>query len=117
MRGFDIKFQPNSTLKGDDEHIGRIENKPHKKITIAAPWFFPREFALLHEIGHLVWLKYIHGTPLEKQWKTLCKNTKGKVKQNSEEIFAHSYSTTYGHNKIEKHNHSKLIDFIMKLPK
>lgn len=118
VHGFGLNFDPNGTLKGDNEHIGKVENMPgKKKITLASPWYYPREFALLHEIGHLVWAKYVQGKPLEKHWSNICNKTKGKVKQNCEEIFCHSYANTYSHNKMTKHDHPELESFIKKLPK
>ena len=118
VRGFSLDFHPSGTLKGDDSHIGKVEDMPGKnKITLASPWFYPREFALLHEIGHLVWAKYVKGTKLEKQWNAICGRTKGKVKQNNEEVFCHSYANTYSHNKVVKHDHGNLESFIRKLPK
>jgi hypothetical protein len=118
VRGFSLSFHPNGTLKGDNEHIGKVENMPgKKKITLAAPYYYPREFALLHEIGHLVYARYVKGTKLEKQWMSMCGSTENKVRQSCEEIFCHSYANVYGHNKISKHDHSNLESFIKRLPK
>ena len=117
VRGFSLNFQPAGTLKGDDGHIGKVEDTPRRKITLASPWYYPREFALLHEIAHLVYAKWIKGTKLEKEWNRLCLGTKGKVKQNCEEIFCHSYASYYSHNKVVKHDHENLESFIKKLPK
>lgn len=118
VRGFSLNFHHNSTLKGDDGHIGKVENMPgKKKITLASPWYYSREFALTHEIAHLVYAKYVKGTKLETDWNKLCSKTKGKVRQNYEEIFCHTYANTYVHNKFVKHTHSQLEKFILDLPK
>jgi hypothetical protein len=117
VRGFSLKFHPSGTIKGDDGHIGKVEDAPKKRITVASPWFYPREFALLHEIAHLVWAKFVKGKPLEKKWLRIYKNTKGRVKQNAEECFCHAYANYYGHNQILKHDHQAWDDFIRHLPK
>ncbi len=93
VRGYTIKFQNTGTLKGDDGHIGRVQDSPTKSITIAAPWFYSRNFVLLHEIGHLVWSKYVKGTPIEKKWITIAKNT--KTNESIEELFAHGFAAQY----------------------
>lgn len=112
LRGYQFKFQNSNTLDHDDENIGKVQGN---KITVAAPWFYPKEFTFLHEIGHVVWEKMIKGTSLEKQWKSLLKNTKNKVKQNDEEIFCHSFSAAYSTNPPLKHYHKNLINFIKNL--
>lgn len=118
VRGFSLNFHPSGTLKGDEGHIGKVEELPNKKnITVASPWYYPREFALLHEIAHLVYAKYLKGTDREKKWNALCMKTKGKVKQNCEEIFCHTYANYYSHNQVVKHDHESLEEFIKKLPK
>src|SRR5262249_38344282 len=117
VRGFAIKFVNQPTIPGDDQHIGKVQDKPTKSITLAAPSFYPREFALLHEIGHLVWNKFVKGTGLEKKWLTIYKNTKGRVRQNAEECMCHAYASYYGHNKVEKHNFPAWDEFIRNLPK
>src|SRR5689334_22363781 len=70
-KGFRLKFHHAGTLPGDGEHIGKVQDSPDKSITVASPWYYPREFALLHEVGHLVWAKYVKGTSLEKKWQTI----------------------------------------------
>jgi len=118
VRGFAIKFVGHGTIPGDDQHIGMVKDKPYKSITVAAPWYYPREFALLHEIGHLVWAKWIKGTKLEKRWLTIYKNTKGRVRQDAEECFCHNYAQFYSHNKMTKFDHGEpWADFIRNLPK
>ena len=118
VRGCSFKFHPDGTLPGDDQHIGKVEDKP-RRITLAAPWNYSRCFVLYHEIAHLVFAKYIKGTKLEKEWNKLCAKTKNKVKQNNEELFAHSYAMAYlGNFKVERHDHAELIDFIFhRVPK
>jgi len=117
VRGFRLKFVGTGTIPGDDQHIGKVQDKPHRSITVAAPWYYPREFSLLHEIGHLTWAKWVKGTDLEKKWLTIYKNTKGRVRQNAEECFCHAYASYYSHNKITKHDHAAWDNFIRNLPK
>lgn len=117
VRGFPIKFVSTGTIPGDKNHIGKVQDKPSKSITVAAPWFYPREFALLHEIGHLVYAKWVKGTPLEKKWNKIAGSTKGRVKDNFEELFCHAYASFYSHNQITKHDHKNWDSFIRALPK
>jgi hypothetical protein len=117
LRGYTFRFQTGGTLKGDGDHIGVVQNTPTKKIVVASPWFYPREFALLHEIGHLVWAKYVAGTPLEKKWRSACSGAKTKIKQNAEEVFCHVFSQYYSTNKLVKFDYPHLLSFIRSLPK
>lgn len=110
IKGYKIEFQPNNTLKGDSGHIGFIDEEK-KKITIAAPWNYGREFTLLHEIGHAVW-KYLLKNEDKKNWNKIVKNTKNKQKQNSEELFCMAYANYYAKHKVEIHNHDKWNEFI-----
>lgn len=110
---YTYKTQGSNTLKGDDGHIG-VNDLYHKKIMIAAPWHYGREFALLHEIGHSVWGKYIQPHKHKQdEWSKIVKNTKAKkVEQDLEELFCHAYANTYAHNKIEIHNHPEWEKFV-----
>lgn len=112
---YNFKFEPDNTLKGSDEYVGELDTDK-KDITVAAPWNYGREYAILHEIGHLVWEKFI--TPkLKKKWSELVKRTKHKQEQNQEELFCMAYANTYAQNKIEIHNHDHWEEFIKNLPK
>lgn len=116
VKGYKIKFEPHNTLKGDDGHVGMIINKPNKVIRIASPWNYGREWALLHEIGHLVWAAFIKGTPFEQQWDHIAQNTKHKKKdENAEELFCHGYADCYCKNKIVIHHHPEWEQFIKSL--
>ena len=115
IKNYKFKWQAGNTLKGDNEHIGIID--PVKKtVTVAAPWNFGREFTFLHELAHKVWEAFI--TPeLKKEWQTITKKTKHKVKQNVEELFCHAYANHFAKNKIEIHNHPEWDKFIEKIIK
>ncbi len=117
-RGFAFKFHTGDTLDGDDANIGRVDvTRQKKEITVASPWHYPREFALLHEVGHLVWAKFVKGTPLEKKWMAVYRASKGRVRDNAEECFCHAYSQTYGVNKMKKFAIPSWERFIRALPK
>jgi hypothetical protein len=115
LRGYKFHTQGGNTLAGDGEHIGSNDlNK--KKIIIAAPWNYGREFALLHEIGHLVWANFVapHKDKV-RQWQKIAKTTKKKLRQNTEELFCHAYANTYAKNKITVHDHPEWEDFVKNL--
>jgi hypothetical protein len=115
VKGYGYQTQGGNTLKGDNEHIGFNDLSKHK-IVLAAPWNYGREFALLHEIGHMVWEKYISPNPeKKKEWMAIVKKTKDKVHQNAEEVFCHAYANHYVKNKIVIHTHDKWEKFIKSL--
>lgn len=115
--GYKFKFQPSNTLKGDDGHIGFIDEK-NKTITIASPWNYGREYTLLHEVGHAVW-KYMLDDEAKSKWKSLLapvrKANKKDLNQNDEEIFCMTYAQVYANNKVTKFDHDSLIDFVKKV--
>lgn len=113
IKDYKIEFQPNNTLKGDSGHIGFIDEE-NKKITIAAPWNYGREFTLLHEVAHAVW-KYVVSKEEKKEWSKIVKNTENKQKQNDEELFCMAYANFYAKHKIEIHNHENWSVFIKNL--
>lgn len=112
------KFHPekDNTLKGDEEHVGEIDEK-NKKIKVAAPWHYSREIVVLHELAHAVW-KYKMSNELKSSWKELLKKNKKNDKakqdlnQNDEEIFCMIYAQFYCKNKVSKFEYPKLLDFI-----
>lgn len=114
VRGYRFVFQPTSCLKGDDKHIGLIDEK-NKTITIAAPWNYGREYTLLHEVGHAVW-KYILDDSKKAEWKKLLrpikKSNKKDLNQDDEEIFCMAYAQVYAKNGLEKYEHEKLLAFV-----
>lgn len=117
VHGFHIKLEPGNTLHGDDGHVGIIMTNPKRQIKVASPWNYPREFALLHEVGHLVFEKFVRGTDLEKQWKKICANTKDKKKNEPpEELFCHAYANTYCKHQVVIHTHPEWEKFIKDLP-
>jgi hypothetical protein len=112
VKGYKYSFQGGNTMKGDDEHIGEVDPNT-KKIVVAAPWNYGREFTILHEIGHMV---YETLTPKQKkQWAKITKNTEKKQKQTPEELFCMAYANTYAKHKIEIHNHEEWGKFIRAL--
>ena len=110
IKGFNLKFTPNNTLKNDKKHIGFIYKK---KIVVAAPYNYGREFTLLHEIAHMVWEKLV-SKELKEKWNNLYKKYKKKLGQNSEEIFCMIYSNIYVKHKLETYDNKELEDFIKK---
>lgn len=116
LRGYKYYCQAGNTLKDDNGSIGF--NHLHKKhISVAAPWNYGREFALLHEIGHTVWMKYMEPcAEMKKKWQDIVNKTKHKLKQNAEEQFCHAYANTYAKNKIEVHDFPEWEKFIKSLP-
>lgn len=115
VHGYKITFEPNNTLHGDDGHVGMITNNP-KQIRVASPWNYGREFALLHEVGHLVWAAYIKGTQLEKEWEQIVANTKHKKKDEPpEENWCHAFANTYSKNKVVIHTHPEWEEFMKRV--
>lgn len=117
VRGYKIVFQPGNCLKGDDKHIGLIDEK-NKTITIASPWNYGREYTLLHEVAHAVW-KFLLSKKNKNEWKRLLEQEreKGKphIRQNHEEIFCMTYAQYYAKNKLKKFDHPVLVNFISSL--
>jgi len=117
MRGYRFVFQPSVTLKGDDGHIGFIDEEK-KTITIASPWNYGREYTLLHEIGHAVW-KYKMKEGQKSKWSSLLspvrKKNKKDLDQNDEEIFCMTYAQVYANNKMKKYDHDELTEFVRKI--
>ena len=112
VKGYKFKTQSGNTLSHDSEHVG--ENDMEKKrITIAAGWSYSRSFALTHEIGHLVFSKFVEPYPEKlKEWKSIVKRTKNKMRQNAEEAFCHCFSNLYMKHKIVDVNHPEWEKFI-----
>lgn len=114
VKDYKFVFQPTNCLKGDNKHIGLIDEK-NKTITIASPWNYGREYTLLHEVGHAVW-KYILDDDKRAEWKKLLAPIRRKNKkdlgQNDEEIFCMAYAQAYAKNKLEKYDHEELVDFV-----
>ena len=115
LKGYKFKFENGNELKGDNEHIGFID-EDNKVVTISAPYNYGREFTLLHEIGHAVW-KYFVIENLRKKWISIVEKTKHKQSQGAEELFSMAYANAYVKNKIEIHFHPEWETFIRKLPK
>lgn len=117
VKDYKIVFQPGNCLKGDDRHIGLIDEK-NKTITIAAPYNYGREYTLLHEVGHAVW-KFIVGEKRKKAWKKLLAKerrlNKSHLDQDDEEIFCMIYAQRYAKNKLKKFDHESLVDFVSKI--
>ena len=103
VQGYKVVFQPSNSLKGDEEHIGVIDEKK-KTITISSPWNYGREYTLLHEVGHAVW-KYLVDDKKKAEWKKILsgvkKNNKKDLNQNDEEIFCMTYAQYYAKNNMK----------------
>jgi hypothetical protein len=119
VKGYRFKFEGGCTLKGTKDNIGMIHLNDDKKkeIHVAAPWHYPRSFTFLHEIGHLVYEKYLaHNNKLKSQWQKIVNKTKNKLHQSAEENFCHSYANHYSKNKVVIHDHPEWHKFIEDLP-
>lgn len=112
---YEIIFEPNNTLYKDKKYIGTLTDK--KLIIVAAPWRYGREFTFLHEIGHIVYQKYLENNEqLLKKWTTIVNNTKNKGKKESvEEYFCHAYANQYATVKIVAYDHDSWQKFIREL--
>lgn len=116
VQGFRWQLQGGNTLSGDNQHVGYMD-KGEKEIAVAAPWFYPREFTLLHEIAHLVWERLPE--QIKAQWAQLVNNTKREKdaqKQSAEELFSMAYATTYVKHPPTTFAFPKWMQFIKSLP-
>jgi hypothetical protein len=126
VRGYSYHFQGTNTLKGDGDHIGYVD-ETKKKIMLAAPWNYGREFTMLHEVGHAVW-KYLVTEKMREKWKALVDKTKksqaakskpgsaSALNQGYEELFCMSYAAAYCKQPPAIFNVKEWIAFITKLP-
>lgn len=115
IKGYKIRWESGNTLKGDGQHIGVINPKT-RTITIASPWYYGREFTLLHELGHKVWEKFVD-EGMRKEWQRIVRRTKDKLPQNDEELFSMAYSNFFVKNKIAVHDHPEWGRFVEKVIK
>lgn len=114
LRNFKVNFQKGNNLTGDDGHVGSLDMSK-KKLEIAAPWNYGREWTFLHELGHLVWDDLLD-SDFKNQWKEVIRNTKKKkANQDAEELFCHGYANYFSKNKIELHNHPEWNEFMKKV--
>lgn len=104
LKKVSIEFQNGHTLKGSKKFVGSAEDG---KFKIASPWFYSREFVVLHEIGHLVW-ENILSNEEKKAWNKICK-------KQSEECFCHAYANFYSKHKIDSLQKPLQTNFISKL--
>ncbi len=121
VKGFKWKFQAGNTLNGDDNHVGYMDDG-NKEIAVAAPWNYPRQICLLHELGHKVWQTL---TPeLKQQWAHIAKQLTPRQKQEQdpsinqepEEMFSMAYGQRYAKTKLVKFDNPLWMQFIDKLP-
>lgn len=123
VKGYKFKVEGDNTLKKDKKSVGEIDEKK-KTMTIAAPYFYGREFVVLHEIAHSVW-KYIMTPDLKKGWSAVVKKSKklddkkldqSALDQNEEELFCSSYAAAYTKNPPIVFYQKPWMDFIRNLP-
>jgi len=116
IKGFKFKWVNDSTIPGDDDHVGII-NPMKKTVTIAAPWNYGRGYTLCHELAHQVWAAYV-SPEMKKAWSKIVKLNPDRDKtENDEENFCMAYACYYSKNKVTKHDCQEWMDFIKKLPK
>jgi Zn-dependent peptidase ImmA (M78 family) len=108
IKDFKFYFEKGNDLKNDKGHVGVVSTHPEKIIRVAAPWRYGREFTILHEIGHLVWAKYIENTDLEQKWKDL-------ARYEYEEDFCMAYACHFSHHKVATYLKPGWMDFITKI--
>jgi hypothetical protein len=114
LQGFSISFQGTNTLNNDGQHVGVIQTHPKPHITIASPWNYGREYALLHEVGHLVYENLLDHN-MRQIWAHIVAKTKNRQKQSAEELFCMAYANHYAKNKIVIHTHPEWEEFIAQL--
>lgn len=118
IHNFEIEFINSTTL--DKKNVGL---KCGKKIKIASPWHYSKEFVVLHEIGHVVWESL--SKKIKNKWKKLLEktiedqktksNSKSALNQSSEELFCMSYAATYCKHPSTSFYNKKWISFIKSL--
>lgn len=122
---YKFKLQGGNTLKDDGDHIGYMDSGT-EEIAVAAPWNYGREFALLHEVAHVVWENLV-SDELRQKWQKIVNRTKEKqnqklnvrsssLNQSAEEIFCMCYANYYANQKLETYTNSKWMHFIKNLP-
>lgn len=115
LDGFTYEFQPGNTMKGDNGHVGMIDGEK-KKITLAAPHFYSREFTFLHELGHMVWVALL--TPEQKkEWAKISKENPNTKKENDEENFCMAYACHYSKHHLTTYHLKSWMNFIKKISK
>ena len=115
VKGFKFLFEPHNTLQGDDGHVGMITNQGSKRIIVASPWRFGREFTLLHEIAHLIWNSLVVASKKE-EWKNILKKHKDlSNEKNQEESFCMAYANYYSQRPLAIYNITSWMSFIKKL--
>jgi hypothetical protein len=117
VQGFSWKFQGGNTLRGDDEHVGYMDDM-NREIAVAAPWSYSREFTILHEIGHRVFEAFVQPDQhLMKIWHEIMAKSKHKPPQPIEELFCMSYAAAYAKHPPTTYTRPEWIEFIKRLPK
>ncbi len=121
IKDYKVSFESGEVLKGDSKHIGFIDEK-NKKIKIASPWYYSKEFTLLHEIAHSVWKNL--DKKQKQKWKEIVKvfsnkdvnkEAKKSLNQNDEEIFCMCYANFYSKHKLLTYDEKTCKDFIKNL--
>lgn len=115
IHNFELKFNNDTTL--DKKNVGL---KCGKKINIASPWHYSKEFVTLHELGHVVWENL--SSKIKNKWKKLLKktikeqkknsNSKPSLNQNTEEIFCMAYASTYSKHPSSVFYNKEWVNFI-----
>ena len=124
LDSYKFKLQGGNTLDDDDKHIGYMD-AGDEEIAVAAPWNYGREFAILHEIAHVVWENIPNN--IRANWEDLVKKTKhiqdkkpntesDSLDQPAEELFCMSYANYYAKHKITTYSNPDWMDFISCLP-
>lgn len=115
INNFELKYKDGTTL--DKKNVGL---KCGKKIQIASPWHYSKEFVTLHELGHVVWENI--SLKIKNKWKKLLKrtikeqkqnsNSKSSLNQSAEEIFCMAYASAYSKHPSSAFYNKSWITFI-----
>lgn len=112
LKGYKISTQNGHTIKGDPGHIG-FNDLQGKKLAVASPWLYPKQFAFLHECGHRVFA-YLDKAK-KQEWLNLAKVHKHESEKDPEEVFCHAFANHFSKNKMVKHSNEHWDNFIKSL--
>lgn len=115
VSGYAWKFEGGNTLAGDRDHVGLLDASK-KTITVAAPWNYGREYSILHEIAHLVWVRLLDAGQ-RGRWRELARSTPMRPadRQGAEELFCMAYAATFTKHPPTTYHHGAWETFVRSL--